>query len=224
VSIRPWLLALLGAGCATMNTARPLSPGQHAVGLTVGGGLVRLGPPIPLPNVVLEGRHGVAQFGERAMDVGWGLNATAIPFGIAQIHGSAGLLLAPQRGAVPAVSVANRLWLASNVFGLGTHEDPKLQFWGADQVEVTASWLAKDQLPYVALAQYIDFGNPTLTLTPAVGCVFDFRDPGGFVLQTEARWFGLGVPDQAVTVDWVPGVTGVIGVSVGVSRTFGSAR
>jgi hypothetical protein len=223
--MRRWLLALAAApGCATLNTARPLAPGEHAVGLVVGGGLVDLGAPIPLPNVVVEGRHGVAELGTRPLDVGWGLNATALAFGIVSVHGGGSVLLAHQSGALPAVSVGNRLWLASNVLGTASRPDPVQQLWAADQLEVTASWLAGNQLPYLSLSEYLDFGNPALTLTPAAGCVFDFREPGGVVLQTEVRWYGLGVPDAASTVDWVPGSTGVLGVSVGLSKRFGRPR
>ncbi len=42
-------LALVG-GCATMNGARPLEPGQHAVGVTLGGAVLEFaGAPLPLP-------------------------------------------------------------------------------------------------------------------------------------------------------------------------------
>lgn len=216
------LLAL--AACATLTTARPLAPGEHALGVVAGGGLVDLGAPVPLPVVSVEGRHGVAAPGGHPIDVGWGVNGTALVFGIAAVHGGASALLLPQRGGVPALSLGNRLWFATNALGLGAKSDPALEAWAADQTELTASWLVGGQLPYVSLSEYVDFGNPSLTLTPAVGGVWDFRRPGGVTLQTELRWYGLGVPDDAATVDWLPGNTGILGVDVGVSGRFGRAR
>ena len=46
-TVRPSLLSavVLGLGCTTMNTARPLEPGQHAVGLTLGGPVVAVAGP-----------------------------------------------------------------------------------------------------------------------------------------------------------------------------------
>lgn len=216
--------AALLAGCATMNTARPLSPGQHALGVTLGGGLVELGAPIPLPNVVVEGRHGVAEPKGHPIDVGWGANLTALPFGVLAIHGGASGLLLHQAGARPALSVADRVWFATNALGLPAKTEPRLQGWVTDQVELTASWKTDHALPYLALAEYLDLGHPALTLTPAVGSAWDFRRPGGVVLQTELRWYGLGVPDDGATVDWVPGGTGVLGVSVGLSSRLGARR
>ncbi len=217
-------MALALGGCATLTTARPLSPGEHALGVVAGGGMVDLGAPIPLPAVMVEGRHGVAAPGGHPIDVGWGVNGTALAFGMAAVHGGVSGLLLRQDGAIPAVSVGDRLWFATNAPGLGSKLEPRLQAWAADQVEVTASWEVGGQLPYVSLSQYIDFGNPALTLTPAVGSVWDLREPGGLVLQTEVRWYGLGVPDDAATVDWVPGNTGILGVDVGLSGRFGRAR
>lgn len=218
-------LAAVGAvGCATLTTARPLEPGEHALGVVAGGGLVDLGAPIPLPVVSLEGRHGVARVADRPVDVGWGVDATALAFGVVAVHGSSSILLFEQARARPALSLSDRLWFATNVVGLPSKPDPQLQAWLCDQVELTASWKLGQQLGYVALAQYVDFGNPTLTLTPAVGGVFDFREPGGVALQAEVRWFGLGVADTAETVDWIPGGTGILGVSLGLSSRFGWGR
>ena len=57
-------------GCGTLNNARPLEEGRHQVGLTVGGPMVMLsGAPIPLPNAVVEGRHGVATIAEHPLDI-----------------------------------------------------------------------------------------------------------------------------------------------------------
>jgi hypothetical protein len=216
-------LALL-AGCATLTTARPLEPGAHAVGVVFGGGVVNLGAPIPLPNLIVEGRHGVAAPGGHEIDVGWGANATSLAFGILSLHGGGAVLLADQAGARPALSLGNRLWFATNLPGLGSRVSPTPEVWAADQVELTASWLAGQHLPYVSVSQYFDFGNPALTLTPAVGAVWDFREPGGLALQTELRWFGVGVPDDGSEVSWIPGNTGIIGLDVGLSGRFGRRK
>jgi hypothetical protein len=206
-----------------MTGARPLAPGQHAVGATVGGGLVELGAPIPLPNVVVEGRHGAALVAGRPLDVHYGMNATGLAFGLVQGHVGASWLAVDQRGAAPALSVTDRVFFAANALALPSRPEPKLEGWGADQVELTASWRVKGQLPYLSLSQYFDFASPAFTLTPAVGAVFDPGQVGGVSLQTEARWYGVVQPDEVGTVSWVPGSAGILGLTLGVCVPFGGA-
>ena len=62
-------LALL-SGCATLSSARPLAPGEHEVGVTIGGPVLLFGgAPVPLPNTVVQGRSGVAELGGRPLDI-----------------------------------------------------------------------------------------------------------------------------------------------------------
>jgi len=209
-------MLLLLLACSTMTGARPLSPGEHAVGVTALGGMVDLGAPIPLPNLVLEGRSGVTELAERPLDVNYGLNATGLAFGIVQVHAGTSYLLLDQAGARPALSATNRLFLATNAAGLPYKHEPQVQLWGMDQVELTASWMLRDQLLYLAMAEYIDFRNPTLTPTPAAGAVLGRGGPWAF--QVEGRWYGVNQENTLTTVRWVPGNSGVLGVTVGVSR------
>ena len=81
------LLLLIGitglVGCGTMNAARPLDPGQHVVGVTFGGPFTTsLGPPIPVPNLIVEGRTGLEPIGSMPVDVNYGVNGLAAAFGL----------------------------------------------------------------------------------------------------------------------------------------------
>ena len=69
-------------GCSTLNTAKPLSPGQHEVAFTLGGPLTQVGGNfIPLPNSVVEGRSGLFHIAERPLDLNYGLYLTPSPLG-----------------------------------------------------------------------------------------------------------------------------------------------
>jgi hypothetical protein len=217
-------LAFLVAGCASLSGARPLNPGEHEIGATLGGGVLMLGSaPIPMPNVIVQGRSGIAAPLDRPLDLNYGLNLGALPFGVLQGHFGASWLLAHQKGGVPAVSFTNRVWFASNLFGAGYHADKRMRFWGANQFEFDVSWVVKEQLIYVGLAEYLDFGNPQLTLTPVLGATFDAdpKRPGGVRLHLESRWYGLNQHTQLNTVRWAGGGQGVFGVSLGVSYVLG---
>ena len=215
------LLATLPlAACSTMTGARPLAPGEHAVGLTVGGGMVELGGPIPLPNTVVEGRHGVALLDGRPLDVNYGLNGTALPFGLLQGHVGASYLLAEQDGGVPALAITNRVFVATNLPGLPHKADPRLQGWGADQVELDFSWALGNHLLFVGLAQYFDFGNPSLVLTPVLGTHLDPGEAGGLGVQLEARWYGIGQRQDLDTAVFFPNDNGALGLTVGLTYRF----
>ena len=73
--LRLAVLALTLSACSTMSGARPLARGEHAVGVTVGGALLDFGGPLPLPNIVVEGAHGVAEVADHVRRAGGELDA-----------------------------------------------------------------------------------------------------------------------------------------------------
>ena len=214
-------LAITLSGCASINGARPLGPGQHEFGVTFGGAVIEfMGAPIPIPNLVVEGRSGITKLANRELDLNYGLNITGLPFGIMQLHVGASWLLAHPKGAVPALSMTNRLWFANNGPGASYKSEGAVGVWASHQLEFTVSWMLGQHLLYVALAQYTDFLNPALTLTPAIGATFDGGQPGGFKFQLEARYFALNQTQAARPFTFVPGAPGAIGISFGFIHAF----
>ena len=207
---------VLVAGCATMNGARPLEPGQPAVGVTLGGAVLEFADaPIPLPNAVVEARHGLTRVADRPLDLSYGLNVTPLAFGLLQGHVGSSWLLFDQHGAAPALSLTDRVFFAV---------DPAPQAWAANQLEVTASWLAGNQLVYVSLSQYLDLPRPSLVLTPAVGAPLDPGEPGGLFVQPEVRYYGANLANDLNTIPWIPDGVGALGISIGLGSRFGGAR
>lgn len=215
------LLLLCGswlAGCASLNGARPLEPGKHEFAATLGGGMVYFaGAPIPIPNVILEGRSGVAKPLNRPLDINYGINAFPLAFGILQVHLGTSWLLVHQNGGIPALSMTNRIWFASNFFGAGYKAEGGVGVWANHQLEFAVSWEIRHQLIYFALAQYTDFTNPSLTLTPAIGAHFDPGKPGGFRMSVEVRWYGLTQKQAAYPFTFFPNALGSLGISFGFS-------
>ncbi|MCB9744211.1 MAG: hypothetical protein H6740_16555 [Alphaproteobacteria bacterium] len=212
------------AGCAGMNNARPLEQGQHAVGLTLGGPMLEFaGAPIPLPNAIAQGRHGLPALAGRPTDMHYGLNLTGLAFGVAHVHVGAAHLLLPQRGGVPALSVADRVHFATNVF------DPRKELeargaWGLNELELTASWAPRGQLLYLGLNDALDFTSPRLLLSPFAGVALDPGDPGGVGVQLEGRWYAADYLPPGQVTHWVGPARGALGVSLGLQYTFGGAR
>lgn len=210
------LSALLAAGCGTMNSARPLDPGDHAVGLTFGGAMINFGGPLPLPHMVVEGRSGLPQLLDRNLDLNYGLNLTALAFGDLGLHTGASWQLSDQRGGVPALSVTERLYLYNN--WIDTDKDPAVRgFWALNQLQLTASWAAGGHLLYAGLGEELDFGNPQLWLTPFAGAALDFGDPGGVGLQLEGRWYVINDRPESEIVDWITPGPGALGATLGLS-------
>ncbi len=224
--VRILLLAasLALTGCTTLTSARPLSPGEHEVGLTVGGPMLQaFGGAIPLPVATVQARSGLTLLADRPLELNYGLDLTALPYGVFQVHLGAAWLIQDQHGAAPALAVTNRVFFASNFLGAPGKPGAEVEAWGADQIELDVSWELKGQLIYVGLAQYFDFRNPTLTLTPALGAVFDPAPakPTGVRLHLEARWFAINQQSRTDFVHWVPGGAGSLGITIGVSYMFG---
>jgi hypothetical protein len=213
-------LAVLAAGCTTLSGARPLAPGEHELGAVLGGGLVEFGGPMPLPNIVVGGRSGIAVALERNLDLQYGLNLTALPFGIAQGHIGVGWFLVGDTESPLALAGANRLFLASNLITTGEKELGSSRFWAADQLELIGSLRTGNHVHSLSLAQYFDFGRPSLTLTPALGTALDFGQSDGFILQAELRWYGIHRMHELDAVTWIPGRPGILGISIGTSVRF----
>lgn len=217
-----WLLPFL-VGCGTLHGARPLHPGQHEVGLTLGGPMLKFGGPIPLPNAVLGARSGLGHIAGRPLDLGYGMNLTALPFGILSLHGDLGWLAVDQNGAAPAITVRNKLFWTHNVFAVKSPEVPK-EPWGADEVDLILSWKVQEHVFHGTIGQVFDFANPQLNLVAGLGASLDFGKPGGLVLQPELRWWGLNHTSDQRNVQWVPSKPGAIGIHLGFGYRFGKRR
>jgi hypothetical protein len=213
------------AGCSTLSGARPLEPGRHELGVVLGGPVAELfGAPIPFPNVVVGGRSGLGRIADRPFDLGYGLNATALPFGVVAAHGDLGWLAYDQHGAAPAITVRNRLFLATNLPAAGFKEGSPAGAWGADQLELITSWKLDEHVVYAAVGQALDFKRPGLLITPALGASIDPGDVGGLRFQLEARWWAVNRLHDLSLIQWVPGTPGAIGIHLGVAWGFGEAR
>ena len=212
-----WLTA-----CSTLSGARPLAPGQHEVGVHLGGPLFQFGGPVPLPNVVVGARSGLTTIAERPLDLGYGTNLTALPFGIISAYGDLGYLLVDQNGAVPALTLRNKLLLTTNAFAgdKSTAFSPR-GFWGADQIDLMASWQVRHHVVYGTLGQVFDFGQPDLLLVPGIGASMNPRGPGGPRFQAEVRWWAINQQFPQRNINWIPGAPGAVGVHLGIALPIG---
>jgi len=212
---------LLGMGCGTMNAARPLNKGEHAVGATFGGPMVKLGAPLPLPSFVVEGRHGLAPVLDRPFDVHYGVNLTAASFGIAQVHGGVGWQLTDQQRGLPAWTVASRLFLADNHFAGGRVASAERALWVLNQSDLLASWQRSRWLGYTGLSQLTDFRYPGLHLAPILGGQVALGEQQSWSLQLESRYYGVNRRSSSTAVPWVTFGPGAMGINIGVQKRLG---
>ncbi len=220
------LLALcttsLLTACTTLPTARPLHPGEHQAGVSLGGPMVNYGGThIPLPNAVVEGRSGIRYIRLKPLDINYGLNVTAAAFGIAQLHLGTSYLLLDENGFIPALSMTNRLFVATNALTPQDKAPGTKQAWGAHQLAFTASYMIKNQLIYLGLDQYTDFGLPQLLLTPSLGVEFDPGHAKDLKFHLEARYYAINKTKSLDTVEWTTHPRGAFGFGLGLSYTFG---
>ena len=211
-------------GCGTMNAARPLAPGEHMVGATFGGPMITLGAPLPLPSFVAEGRHGLKPLLDRPFDVHYGLNLTAAAFGIVQVHGGAAWQLTDQRAALPAFTVASRLFLADNHLAGGRYEEADRSLWALNQTDLLASWQRERWLGYTGVSQLTDFRYAGLHLAPILGGQVGLGEQQRWSLQVESRYYGVNKRSESTAVPWVTFGPGAMGLTLGVQKRLGGDR
>ena len=185
-----WILCIgfIMGGCSTLNTAKPLSPGQHEVAVTLGGPLTKVGSNfIPLPNSVIEGRSGLINIGERPLDLNYGLYLTPIAFGQMGVHLGGSYLLWDQKDNLPALSLSDRLYFFHNYFDI---EKPVYGRGSVfvHQLEATLSYELGSFLTYGGLANYSDLSDLNLMLSPFIGAELP-TGLDGFRIQLEARYY-----------------------------------
>lgn len=212
-------------GCGTLSGARPLQPGQHEVGVVLGGPLIEFaGAPIPIPNLMLAGRSGVGLLADRPLDLAYGMNLTGLPFGVLALQGDVGWLLADQQGARPAFTVRNAVAFTSNAFASDKSEDAQRAIWVVDQLSLLASWKVKENVFYLSVAQATDLSAPSLVLTPGLGVSLDPGDAGGLRYQVDLSWYGINRSPDLDTIGLLPSKPGAIGVHLGLAYGFGGAK
>ena len=212
-----WLfrLCICGAliGCGTLHSARPLDKGEHQVGATLGGPMVQFGGAyIPLPNIVVQGRSGISPVLDRPFDVDYGINLTGFAFGVMGIHGGVNWQLVHQDKAIPALTLSNRLWVQNNLLDV-SKDWSKRTIWAADQIEFTLSYKFGKHLLYFGMAEYIDFRQPDLLLSPFIGT--DLAASERLGIQVEVRYFAANQTPPVDTVTWLGPGSGAVGLVLG---------
>ena len=220
------LLATLSllSGCGTLSAARPMDPGQHRVGTTFGGPFTTaLGPPIPVPNLIVEGRSGLEPIAGKPVDVNYGINATAIAFGQLGLHGGASIHLVENSGWRPGLSVTERLHVYNNYLDRTKPMETRM-FWGLNELDVTASWALGRHRVYVGGSDIIDLADPELLVAPFMGVELQPEDRR-VCFQLESRVLGANFSPEIWDLTWLtigeePGY-GLISITASASWALG---
>ena len=214
-----FITSLFMSACGALNTARPLDKGEHKIGITGGGAVLKaLGPPIPLPNIVVEGQSGLSPVQGRPLDVNYGINTTALAFGTIGVHGGMSHLLLEQNGAAPSLSVTDRLHFYNNWLDNTKDSDMRKAFF-LNQVDLTAGWNIKRHLGYIGVANYLDIADPELTLASFAGIQFNSKK--NIFLQAEARYLAINRQPEIVDVPFATFGYGALSITGSVGLTFG---
>ncbi len=185
-----------------MHAARPLPPGTHQVGVNLGGPFTTsLGPPVPIPNLIVEGRSGLPALGEVPVDLNYGTNLTTLAFGTIGVHGGGSFHFLRQVRSWPSLSLTERVHLYTNHLDTTKTKDVRA-LWGINELDLTLGWGLGQHLLYTGLSDAIDLANPELLISPFLGT--ELRPRGGrFALQLESRWLGANFSPEVYDVSWL---------------------
>lgn len=179
-------VAVVGPGCSTAHTARPLGEGNGAIHLTVGGPVTGVGDPsIFVPLTTLTGKVGVTD----RLDVfaGWHVLETFVNQGNLYFDIGASYYFLDQKGARPGLSAAFTLSPLLN----------KQSGWASFDLQLTASWyLDKQQRHLLYVGMHNAFtpvrsrllpGSP-YTFSPYLGAQLRVGKKRGLGLGIEVKW------------------------------------
>jgi hypothetical protein len=210
---------LAGSGCTTFNNARTLEPGQHAAMVTMGGPVADIPNVgvIPLPNVTVEGRHGLVDH----LDVNWGAHLLPTVFGALGGHvGATWQLYDEPEPWFPVLSAGQRFFFFTNIFD---PRKPLKDAWAMSQTDLTLSWkVLGESLVYGGGSLYVpvDVDDRRVHFAPFVGVEVH---PGvdWLRVQLEGRWLSPFTDQRFAVVNWQgPGDMGAIAVNLGVAIEF----
>jgi hypothetical protein len=220
--MKAWVAVLLlfSAGCGVWHGARPPSPGEQVLSLTLGGPLLKIPgvAKMPLPNATVEYGRGITE----RLGVGGGVHLVAAAFGVLGGHAQATYLALAQRGRRPALAVTNRLYAFSNHLD-GRKPAAIRSAWFVHQLDVLASWLiAERHLIYTGLGQFTDFSLPQLLPSLVLGSEHRFA-AGRFAVAPELRWTAPHIDQSFGVIDWLaPDDLGGVFLTLGLAWRWGA--
>jgi len=216
------IVAVFSLACGALNNARPLDKGQHRVGATFGGPvLTQLGPPIPVPNLIIEGKSGLSPLRGKPLDVNYGLNSTALAFGTIGVHAGVSQLMLEQKGWIPSVAVTERVHLYNNFLDTTKPKETRKAYL-LNQIDLTLGWDVQRHIAYAGLANYIDVADPELNIAPFAG--FQYQSKGRFFGQVEARYLAANRQPDIVDVSFLGGNRGALSTTFSMGWTFGGQQ
>ncbi|HLT29535.1 MAG TPA: hypothetical protein VK013_05805 [Myxococcaceae bacterium] len=217
---RVLLLAALAltatTGCASRHLARTVGAGNSEARVSIGGPLFsNLGAPIPLPNVALGGRYGVAD----GWDVDGNVSLLGAAVGVAYLDpGVVKQLFVQERGAALSASARANLFIGSSE-GLAVRVYPEVGLHGELPLGPSAKVFGGG-------TAWISFtppeGKSPVMVTPYLGASWRFGEHprGGPELSLQLGWVSPWM-DSSSVVAWEPKGHGAVTALLGLSVPFG---
>jgi hypothetical protein len=225
-SIVPWAIVAAGGclllfSCSTVRQIRPLAKGESSAALSVGGPLTQVGKIyIPLPLISVGYNYGLFE----KLDIEAGFHVLSAVYGITQLDLGANWRPWAAAGYSPGLIVSPRLFVMTN-FKPGS-----LRLY--PDIGLTAYWqIAKYRYWYLGLDNWIEYhqvrddGNEQKEhwlVAPYAGISLGSRL---WQVQAEVKWYTPNLVNNTRAVKNIGiGRYGIIGVFLGVSRSFGGAK
>ena len=211
----PVLLLSLGAGCASRQLARTVGAGRGEARVSLGGPfLTNLGPAIPLPNIAVGGRYGIAD----GWDVDGNFSVLGAAFGTVYVDPAVvAQLYAQEQGPALSASLRANLFLGSSD-GFAARVYPEVGLHG--ELPLGPATVFGGALAWVSFAP--PAGKPPVLATPYLGGSWRFGAQRGVSpeLWLQLAWVSPW-QDSTSVIDWAPGGAGALSGVLGFTVPFG---
>jgi hypothetical protein len=207
--------------CSAVRQIRPLTKGESSVALSVGGPITQAGKIyIPLPLISVGYNYGLLE----KLDLEAGFHVLSAVYGITQFDLGANLRPWAAAGFRPGLIVSPKVFVMTDWTPASLRLYP--------DIGLTAYWeMAKYRYWYLGIDNWIEYhqtrddGNPQKEhwlIAPYAGISLG---NSLWQFQLEAKWYTPNLVNNTRAVKNIGiGQYGVIGVFLGISRSFGGAR
>jgi len=215
------VLAILFISCSTIRQINPLSKGESSLTLSIGGPITQVGKTyIPLPLLSMGYNYGILD----NLSIESGLNFLSAAYGVLHLDIGANYWLFFPKKIIPGIIISPQTFILTNFTSNGFRLYP--------DIGLTTYWeIKQNKYVYIGIDNWFEYhsyredGNIQKhhwLITPYLGINMGNKKWQG---QAEIKWYVPNLVNNTRAIKNIGiGNYGVVGIFLGINRTFGEIK